>query len=214
MKIAILGSGVVGETLAKGFLGDGHHVMRGTREPAKLADWHKGAGANASVGTFHDCAAFGDIVILSVKGAAAESIIADIGGALGSKVVIDTTNPISETEKPDNAVIRYFTKQNESLMERLQAKAPKARFVKAFNSVGAYVMVKPKFPMKPTMFICGNDADAKKDVSGLLDAFGWNVEDLGAVEAARPIEALCQLWCIPGFLRNDWAHAYANMKLG
>ncbi|CAN5792862.1 hypothetical protein BH11MYX2_BH11MYX2_17000 [soil metagenome] len=73
-------------------------------------------------------------------------------------------------------------------------------------------MVKPNFPMKPTMFICGNDADAKKDVSGLLDAFGWNVEDLGAVEAARPIEALCQLWCIPGFLRNDWAHAYANMK--
>jgi predicted dinucleotide-binding enzyme len=213
MKIAILGSGVVGDTLAKGFLDKGHQVRRGTRDPAKLADWQKGAGVNASVGTFADAAGWGDLAVLAVKGAAAESIIGDLAAALGNKIVIDTTNPIAE-EKPDNAVIRFFTKQNESLLERLQAKAPAVRFVKAFNSVGSVVMVNPKFPMRPTMFICGRDADAKKEVTAILDQFGWTAEDMGAVEAARPIEALCQLWCIPGFLRNDWAHAYANMKLG
>ncbi|MDB4959515.1 MAG: DNA-binding protein [Myxococcales bacterium] len=119
-------------------------------------------------------------------------------------------NPIADAP-PQNGVLRYFTTQDESLMERLQKKAPEARFVKAFNSIGSAVMVDPKFPATPTMFICGNHAGAKKQVGEVLTKFGWESADMGMVESARPIEALCILWCVPGMLRNDWAHALRYM---
>jgi predicted dinucleotide-binding enzyme len=94
-------------------------------------------------------------------------------------------------------------------MERLQREFPEARFVKAFNSVGSAFMVDPKFKGgKPTMFICGNDDAARKTVTGILEQFGWETSDMGKAEAARAIEPLCILWCIPGFLRNDWTHAF------
>jgi hypothetical protein len=125
--------------------------------------------------------------------------------------VIDATNPIAD-QPPQNGVIRYFTTQDESLMERLQKKAPQARFVKAWNSIGNAFMVNPKFPATPTMFICGNDAGAKQQTTAILTKFGWETADMGMVEAARPIEALCILWCIPGMLRNDWAHAFKLMS--
>jgi predicted dinucleotide-binding enzyme len=99
-------------------------------------------------------------------------------------------------------------------MERLQKRAPKAKFVKAFNSIGAAFMVQPPFQPKASMFICGNDAAAKEDATAILTKFGWETVDMGGVEAARPIEALCQLWCAPGFQRNDWAHAFKYLKLG
>jgi hypothetical protein len=121
--------------------------------------------------------------------------------------VIDATNPIADAP-PQNGVILYFTNQNDSLMERLQKKVPNAHFVKAFNSVGNALMVNPKLPTTPTMFICGNDAGAKKETTEILTQFGWETLDCGGVEAARPIEALCVLWCIPGFVRNDWMHAF------
>jgi predicted dinucleotide-binding enzyme len=74
-------------------------------------------------------------------------------------------------------------------------------------------MVNPDFGgIKPTMFICGNEANAKKEVSKILDKFGFEVEDMGGVEAARAIEPLCILWCIPGFLRNQWMHAFKLLK--
>jgi 8-hydroxy-5-deazaflavin:NADPH oxidoreductase len=123
--------------------------------------------------------------------------------------VIDTTNPIAETP-PANGVLSFFTDLDESLMERLQREVPDARFVKAFNSVGNARMVDPDFPGgRPTMFICGNDEAAKGTVTEVLDGFGWDVADMGAAEAARAIEPLCILWCIPGFLRNEWTHAFA-----
>jgi predicted dinucleotide-binding enzyme len=94
-------------------------------------------------------------------------------------------------------------------MERLQRAVPSARFVKAFSSTGNARMVNPTYAEgRPTMFICGNDEAAKQVVSGICDAFGWEVLDLGAVEAARAIEPLCILWCIPGFRRNEWTHAF------
>jgi hypothetical protein len=94
-------------------------------------------------------------------------------------------------------------------MERLQREFADVRFVKAFNSVGSTCMVNPKFKGgKPTMFICGNDEAAKKIVSGVLDQFGWETADMGKAEAARAIEPLCLLWCIPGFLHDDWVHAF------
>ena len=98
-------------------------------------------------------------------------------------------------------------------MERLQRRAPAARFVKAFSCVGHALMVNPQLPGgPPTMFICGNDAAAKAEVKTILGQFGWDVEDLGAVEAARAIEPLCILWCIPGFLQNGWMHALKLLR--
>jgi 8-hydroxy-5-deazaflavin:NADPH oxidoreductase len=212
-KVAVLGSGEVGKTLANGFLGLGHPVMRGSRDPAKLAEWAGQAGPNASTGTFAEAADWGDLVVLAVKGAAAESVL-DLCGAdaLAGKVVIDTTNPIAATP-PVNGVLAFFTTPDQSLMERLQAHAPAARFVKAFSSVGHSLMVKPRLrDGPPTMFICGNDAAARSHVQAVLMSFGWEVEDLGMAEAARVIEPLCILWCIPGFLRNDWQHAFKVLR--
>jgi 8-hydroxy-5-deazaflavin:NADPH oxidoreductase len=211
-KVAVLGSGQVGEVLGNGFLQHGYAVMRGSREPAKLATWKSAAKGEAHTGTFAEAAAWADVIVLAVKGTGAEAAVEQAGVAnLANKTIIDTTNPIGDAP-PQNGVIVYFTSANESLMERLQKKAPNARFVKAFNSVGSAVMVNPKFPSPPSMFICGNDAAAKTETTEILGKFGWETIDMGGVEAARPIEALCQLWCIPGFLRNDWAHAFKYLK--
>ena len=212
-KIGVVGSGSVGQVLADGLLRHGYEVMRGSRDPGKLADWKRGAGAMASTGTLAEAAKFGDLVVLAVKGTGAEEAVRLCGaGTLDGKTVIDTTNPIAESP-PVNGVIVYFTAQNESLMERLQRQAPRAKFVKAFSCVGNAFMVNPDFGgVKPTMFMCGNDADAKAEVQDILGRFGWEWEDMGAVEGARAIEPLCILWCVPGFLRNQWTHALKLLK--
>ncbi len=212
-KVGVLGSGTVGQVLADGFLKHGYAVMRGSRDPAKLADWAGKAGANASTGTFADASKFGDVVVLAVKGNAAEACIEQAGpGNLARKTVLDATNPIADGP-PENGVIKVFTGPNESLMERLQAKAPDANFVKAFSCVGNVRMVNPDFGgTKPTMFICGNDEGARAEASRILDQFGWEIEDLGKAAAARAIEPLCMLWCIPGFTQNRWTHAYKVLK--
>jgi hypothetical protein len=212
-RIAVLGSGTVGQVLADGFLEHGYDVMRGSREPAKLADWKSKAGSKASTGTFADAAQRGELVVLAVKGTAAEAVL-DLAGAanLAGKTVIDTCNPIADAP-PTNGVLHYFTTLEESLMERLQAHVPAARFVKAFSCVGNAFMVNPQLPGgPPTMFMCGNDAGAKDDVKQILVQFGWDIEDLGAVEAARAIEPLCMLWCLPGFTGNRWTHAYRVLR--
>jgi predicted dinucleotide-binding enzyme len=212
MKVGVLGSGTVGQVLADGFLKHGHEVMRGSRDPGKLGGWKAGAGPKARTGTFAETARFGEVVVLAVKGTAAASAVDACAGGLDGKVVIDTTNPIAETP-PEKGVLKLFTGPNESLMEQLQRKAPKARFVKAFSSVGNTLMVNPTLPGgKPSMFVCGDDEGAKQQVGAVLDAFGWEVEDAGAAAAARAIEPLCVLWCIPGFLKNDWVHAFKVLR--
>ena len=202
-KIGVIGSGQVGQVLADGFLKHGYEVMRGSRDAAKLADWKKAAGPKGHAGTFADTARFGDVVVLAVKGVAAEEAVGLCGDSLDGKIVLDTTNPIAE-KPPTNGVLAFFTGPNDSLMERLQKKAPKARFVKAFSCVGSGLMIDPKLASKPSMFICGNDSAAKEQARAILDELGWEIEDMGSVEAARAIEPLCMLWCIPGLLRNDW----------
>ena len=212
-KVAVLGSGVVGQVLADGFLKHGHEVMRGSREPGKLAQWKGGAGAKAQTGTFADAAKWGEVVVLSVKGGAAVNLVESLAGSLAGKVVIDTTNPIADAP-PQNGVLKYFTTFDESLMERLQRAAPKARFVKAWNSVGNTFMVNPQLPGgPPTMFICGNDAGAKGEVKQILEKFGWDTADMGAIEAARAIEPLCMLYCIPGIAQGSWTHAFKLLRL-
>jgi 8-hydroxy-5-deazaflavin:NADPH oxidoreductase len=208
MKVGVLGSGTVAQTLAAGLEKHGHQVIIGSRSPEKLAEW---AAKNPGVatGTFADAAAFGQLLILAVKGDAASSAL-ELAGVenVDGKTIIDACNPIADAP-PVNGVLEFFTGQNESLMEKLQAEYPGADFVKAFNSVGAPRMVDPKFANgRPTMFICGNEASAKKTVTALLDDFGWETADMGAAEAARAIEPLCKLWCIPGFTHNQWTHAF------
>lgn len=212
-KIGIIGSGQVAHALADGFLKHDYEVMMGSRDQSKLETWKNKGGTMAHVGTFQDAARFGEIVVLAVAGRAAEQAmwLADIQNLVG-KTVIDVTNPIA-AEPPVNGVIKFFTDLNESLMEKLQQAAPDAHFVKAFNSVGNAFFVNPQLPGgKPTMFICGNVENARKEVAEILDQFGWEVQDMGMAEAARAIEPLCMLWCIPGILHNSWTHAFKLLK--
>lgn len=213
-KIAVLGSGQVGQVLADGFLKHGHEVIRGSRDPGKLAEWRAGAGAKAHTGTFSEAAAWGEQVLLAVKGSAAEAALEQAGVQhLAGKLVMDATNPIADAP-PVNGVLRFFTNLDESLMERLQKKAPEARFVKVFSCVGSPFMVNPSFPGgPPTMFICGDDSSAKAAVRGLLEQLGWETADMGGVEAARAIEPLCMLWCIPGLSGGGWTHAFKLLRL-
>jgi predicted dinucleotide-binding enzyme len=208
MKVGILGSGDVGKALAGGFIKHGHQVILGTRDAGKLKDFvaqHKGAEAKS----FADAAKFGDVVVLAVKGTAALDVLKAAGAAnLANKPVIDATNPIAAAP-PTNGVLKFFTNLDQSLMEQLQAAFPDARFVKAYNSVGNARMINPEFKSgKPTMFICGNDDAAKAKVREINDQFGWETADVGKAEAARAIEPLCMLWCILGFTKNEWTHAF------
>lgn len=211
-KVGILGTGMVGQVLASGFIKHGHQVMIATREAGKVSDWLE-KNPVGKVGSHKEVAKWADLIVLATKGTAAKAAIQLCDSVdLAGKTVIDATNPIADAP-PTNGVLHYFTTLEESLMEQLQKASPKANFVKAFNSVGNAYMVDPKFQEgRPTMFICGNDAKAKATVSAILNDFGWDAEDMGGVEGARAIEPLCMLWCIPGFARNQWSHAFKLLK--
>ena len=212
-KIGILRSGAVAKTLGSGFVKHGYEVMLGTRDTGKLSDWKTNAGDKASTGSFEEAAKFGDIIVLAVKGGAAADVI-DMAGPqnMAGKTLIDATNPIAEAP-PQDGVLKFFTSLDESLMEKLQARFPAVHFVKAFNSVGNAMLVNPVYKQgMPTMFICGNNDAAKQEVSGILEQFGWQIADMGKAAAARAIEPLCMLWCIPGFINNQWTHAFKLVK--
>lgn len=212
-KIGIIGSGIVGRTLGAGFLKHGYEVKIGTRDGSKLTEWQNGEGKGITIGSFSEAAAFGDLIVLAVKGTAAKNALQLAGSAnLEGKTVIDATNPIAD-KPPVNGVLQFFTDINKSLMEELQDDHPGAYFVKAFSCVGSHFMVNPAFEEKPTMFICGNEQGAKDQVGEILHAFGWDTEDMGHAEAARAIEPLCMLWCIPGFRENRWTHAFKLLKM-
>lgn len=196
------------KTLAAGFMRHGHEVMLGTRNLESLADWRADKGRGSVMGSMAQAAEFGDLLVLAVKGEAAASAMRLAGASANGKTVIDTTNPIDPQHGPENGVIRFTTNLQQSLMEQLQHEFPAVHFVKAFNSVGSAHMIDPHFGQKPTMFICGNAAAAKAEVTALLQQVGWEVCDMGSAEGARAIEPLCMLWCIPGFLRNEWNHAF------
>ena len=211
MKIGIIGSGVVAQTLAAGFLAHGHEVALGTRDAAKLADF-AAAHAGVRVTSTAEAAAFGEAAVLAVKGSAALQAVRDARGGLDGKPVLDACNPIADAA-PVEGVLSFFTGPNESLMEQLQREFPRVKFVKAFNSVGAARMVDPSFAGgAPTMFIAGDDADAKAVATRLLNDFRWDVADMGPAVAARAIEPLCVLWCIPGFREGSWTHAFKLLR--
>ncbi|MDZ4665189.1 MAG: NAD(P)-binding domain-containing protein [Bacteroidota bacterium] len=211
-KIGIIGSGIVAKVLATGFIKHGYTAMLGTRDTSKLAEWLQ-KNPLGKIGSFSDAAAFGEIIVLAVKGSIAKDAIKLCGEInLKNKTIIDATNPIGDAP-PENGVIKYFTDSNNSLLEILQNDIKDAHFVKAFNSVGSALMVDPDFGgTKPSMFICGNNDNAKAEVKQILDKFGWETEDMGKAISARSIEQLCILWCLPGFLRNQWSHAFKLLK--
>ncbi|MBN8836517.1 MAG: NAD(P)-binding domain-containing protein [Sphingobacteriia bacterium] len=214
MKVGILGSGIVGQVLAKAFNAEGHQVMLGTRNILKEeVVKFKNANAAIAIGSFTETAAFGELLVLAIAGNITIDAI-DIAGTenFRNKVVIDATNPIAK-EPPVNGVLKFFTDYNSSLLEKIQLHIPEANLVKAFSCVGNAFMYKPNFNGQiPTMFIAGNSEAAKKTVTGILTSFGWETEDMGTAEAARAIEPLCILWCLPGFTKNQWTHAFKLLK--
>lgn len=210
-KWGVLGSGEVARVLAKGLRSHGWQARIGSRAPEKLAAYSAGTGIEA--GTFAEVAAWGEGLVLAVLGRAAEEALRLAGPQnLRGKVVMDATNPIREAP-PVDGVISLFTGQDESLMERLQRSYPEARFVKAFNSVGSDLMVNPVLRGgPPSMFYCGNDDAAKREVAAVIRKFGWETADMGTAAGARALEPLCVLWCIPGFRENDWSHAFRLLR--
>ncbi|HEX2328813.1 MAG TPA: NAD(P)-binding domain-containing protein [Candidatus Angelobacter sp.] len=205
-RIGVLGTGEVGITLAKGFQKHGHQVTMGTKTQGKKVDF------DGEVTTYEKAAQQSDALVLAVKGEVAEDVVKTIAPYAVGKTVMDAVNPIASAP-PEKGILKFFTTLDDSLMERLQRLAPQANFVKVFNSVGSDLMVNPQLKGgPPSMFICGNSAEAKKEVREILTTFGWETEDMGGVEAARAIEPLCILWCIPGFAKNDWVHAFKVLR--
>jgi len=210
MKVGVLGSGIVGQTLGAGFVKHGHQVMMGTRKPhdKEVQDWlAKTPGASA--GTFGDAARFGELVVLAVLGRIADKVVELAGPQnLAGKTVIDASNPLTDAP-PVNGVLQFSTGPNESLGEKVQSLLPAAHVVKAFNSVGNTRMINPQFEQgTPTMFLCGDNDAAKARVSDVCRQFGWEPFDCGGIIASRALEPLCVLWCIPGFRNNQWTHAF------
>ncbi len=207
MNVGVLGSGDVGRVLAGGFASLGHEVKIGSREPAKLGDWVEKQGGRASAGTFEEAAKFGDLIVLATLGTGTENMI-NLAGAdnFADKVVIDATNPLDFS---GGMPPKLFVGHTDSLGERVQRWLPKAKVVKAYNTVGNALMMHPKLPGgPPTMFIAGNDEGAKKIVSQVCEAFGWEALDIGGIEGSRHLEPMCLVWVLHGARSGKWNHAF------
>lgn len=206
VKVGILGSGDVGRVLASGFAGLGHEVKIGTRDAGKLSGWAASAGPRASVGSFEETARFGDLIVLATLGVATEQVIRSVGPQhFDGKVVIDATNPLDFSAGAPRLTVGH----TDSLGERVQRALPGARVVKAFNTVGNAHMINPQFPGgPPDMFICGDDAGAKRLVTQICDHFGWGVIDIGGIEGSRYLEPMCLVWVLHGTRTRSWNHAF------
>ena len=201
-SIGVLGSGTVGKIIAAGFKKHGHPVLLGSRDPAKLEDWGKCEGAGVVLTSSQDVCEKSDVIILCVQGVAASVVLQSCAEHIKGKIIIDATNPIQEGAAPVGGMVPYFkpASGHASLMESLQAEFPESNFVKAFNSIGNQFMIDPVVKDgPPTMMICGNDAGAKATATALIQEVGHEVLDMGLVNVAPAIEALCQLWCARGF---------------
>lgn len=215
MKIGILGSGDVGRTLGAGFAAKGHEVKLGSRSPGKaeVQEWLRTTRGHVAAGTFADAAAHGEIVVLCVRGEAAEAAV-DLAGPsnLEGKVLIDVTNPLDFSQGMPPGL---FVGLTDSLGERLQRKLPRAKVVKALNIVNHRTMVHPRIGRGlPDMIIAGDDAAAKGTVASLLKGFGWGEPiDLGGIENARWIEALVPLWVRIALKLGTWDVAFKVLRL-
>jgi predicted dinucleotide-binding enzyme len=194
MKIGILGTGMVGETLGKKFVELGHQVKMGSRTAnnESAAKWVQATGPNASQGTFGDAATFGEIVFICLKGAVFLDVAKTLNAtALAGKVVVDVSNPLEFS----GGVMSLSICNTNSLGEEVQKVLPSAKVVKTLNIVNCDVMVDPAKGGHPTMLVCGNDAEAKKQVTAFLKTMGWrDILDLGDITKSRGTEVLLPLW--------------------
>lgn len=206
MKVGVLGSGNVGRSLGRGFVRHGHEAMIGSRTPAKLDDWVEEVGERGSAGDFAEAAAYAEVGVLAFAGSAAEDVLALAGPErLAGKVVIDATNPLRMV----NGAPELFVGHTDSLGERVQRRIPDARVVKAFNTVNNALMADPELPGgPPTMFMCGNDPEAKATVAEILEDFGWEPADIGPIERSRALEEMCMAWTYYGIAQGRWDHAF------
>jgi predicted dinucleotide-binding enzyme len=210
-RVGVIGSGVVGQTLAAGFASRGHDVMLGSRDPGKdeVRTWLDGAGEDASAGTFAETAEHGELLVLATLGLGTLSAVALAGPRhFAGKVVIDATNPLDFS---GGFPPRLVWEDGRSLGESVQATIPDARVVKAFNIIGNTYFVDPQLTGgEPTMLLAGNDDDAKATVGKVVEDFGWPpAVDVGGIEAARELEELCILWVRIGGMRGAWDHGFA-----
>lgn len=197
MKIAVLGTGMVGETIASKLVALGHEVKMGSRSAnnEKAAAWVKKAGAKASQGTFADAATFGELLFNCTLGTASLEALEAAGKQnLKGKVLVDTSNPLDFSKGMPPSL---FTPSNDSLGERIQRAFPELKVVKSLNTINANVMVEPsRVPGEHAVFVSGNDAEAKRQVKQLLtEGFGWKqVIDLGDITTSRGTESYLMLW--------------------
>jgi hypothetical protein len=200
MRIGILGSGQVGQALARGYGRHGHEVRIGTR---------RAEVAGLPTGTPADVAGEAELVVLAVSGSAAVDLVRSLAAELDGKVLVDATNPLDAAA----GAPRLFVGHTDSLGEQVQRAAPGARVVKAYNTVGNTLMVDPQLPGgPPSMFIGGDDEAAKATVTGLLRDTGWDVVDLGGIEASRWLEPMCMAWVAHGVRTGTWGHAFRLLR--
>lgn len=213
MKMAIPGSGDVGQVLGAGFAGLGHQVRMGTRESQKdkVQASVKMTGRGVSADTFAGAAAFGELAVVATLWQGTESALrlADSENLAG-KVVVDATNPLDFS---GGMLPKLAVTPAGSSGEQVQRWLPQARVVKAFNTVGNPPMIKPQFPGgPPDMFICGNDAGAKQTVIALLKECGWPAVDLGGIECTRYLEALALIWILHFLRTSTGIHAFKLLQ--
>jgi 8-hydroxy-5-deazaflavin:NADPH oxidoreductase len=210
MNIGILGSGEVGQKLGSGFIELGHRVKIGTRDPnqEKIKEWIKKSGDSASAGTFSQAAAYGQLIVVATSwNGTLEAIRMCDPKDLVDKTVIDVTNPLDFSAEGLPKLAVGYTDSAGEIIQRL---LPEANVVKAFNTVGNPHMVHPEFPNgPPTMFICGNNDNAKKTVvNEFLTRFGWESIDIGGIEGSRLLEPMAMLWITHYFQTNNGNHAF------
>lgn len=212
MKIGILGTGDVGKALGRGFIALGHSVTIGAREAAnpKAAAWAKETGPRAAAGTFATAAENGEVVVLATLGSATEEVLRGVGPApFQGKLVLDATNPLDFS----SGAPKLIGGVGDSGGERHQKLLPGAHVVKAFNTVGNAFMFKPDFPGgPPDMFLCGNDDAAKAKAAQICKDFGWGVVDVGKLDAAHFLEAMCMVWVLSAMKTNKWTQAFRMLR--
>jgi 8-hydroxy-5-deazaflavin:NADPH oxidoreductase len=205
MNIGILGSGDVGRRLGDGFIELGHKVKIGSRDPNKsdIAQWVSSHGTNEGKAELAVLATSWDGIPNAIKTAEKKNF--------AGKIVIDVTNPLDFSKGvPPRLAVGY----TDSGGETVQRLIPQAKVVKTLNIVGNLHMVHPDFPGgPPTMFVCGNDDDAKKIVTDkILTPFGWETVDIGGLEGSRLLEPLAMLWISHYFRTNNGNHAFKLLR--
>jgi predicted dinucleotide-binding enzyme len=225
MKIAIFGTGIVGQTLAAKLVTLGHEVIMGTREVKKTMEtsepgpygrpafgvWHK-EHSNIKVATYADAAAFAEFTINATNGMGSLNALEHAGhDHLKNKILLDVSNPLDFSHGMPPSL---WVSNTDSLGEQIQRAFPETKVVKSLHTMNAYLMVNPSLvPGDHTVFLCGNDQEAKDKVKSILISFGWkdvNILDLGDITTARGTEQLLPIWVR---LLTSLGHPYFNFRI-